>query len=255
MSQSNLQAVETETTGAPELLEDILSDLNAGDDAGEEVLEESAPSDDAVIEAAMQAAGESLDEEAAPSEPTVVVQTKRKGGKKKAEGSTEPAQPKTPRVTFHGNKYSTVLADRLGGKLTETLVLETADALLEDDALKAQQAELLEELDTKIANKVAEKCIMLMRDVQAGGHVGNNVMKTAFVVLKRDGQLTTGDKGNLQKELIKHYSIGTTRSQANQVFVLFPFLKITKRTEKGTQAPNPESTILGVVNAALGLAG
>lgn len=172
----------------------------------------------------------------------------------KAPKEPKPApEPKAPRVTYHGNAKSAVLDNRVGGKTADMLVLEYADAALSPEELAAKQAAIREELDTKIAKKVAEKAIMLFKDIAAGVPVQNEVMRRAFTVLARDGFMVSGDKGNVQAELITKYSIGTTRSQANQMFCLFPFLKITVRDGKGRQVPNPDSTILPVVLQALDL--
>ena len=159
----------------------------------------------------------------------------------------KPAEPPKRRVTYVGNRRSTVLADRAGDQLAKLMILEHADAELSDDDLKVKRDEFMRHLDTQVAKKVAEKCVMLMKDLAAGKVVKNEVMATAFRLLKTDGKLTSGDQGNLQQALIKKYSLGTARSQANQMFTLFPLLKITSK-EKGLMVPNLKSTILELVN-------
>lgn len=156
-------------------------------------------------------------------------------------------EPPKRRVTYSGNRKSVVLSDRLNGRTSEFLILEKSDALLEPEELEKKQAEFMRNLDTAVAKKVAEKCIMLMKDLTNGNKVKNEVMNTAFYILKRDGKLTSGDQGNLQKALLAKYSLGTARSQANQIFCLFPLLKITTK-EKGLLMPNPNSNILVTVN-------
>lgn len=161
--------------------------------------------------------------------------------------TTAPPAPPKRRITYIGNRKSVVLADRLNGKANEFLVLEDDDLKLEPEDLEKKQAEFMRNLDTNVAKKVAEKCIMLMKDLTQGNKVKNEVMNTAFIILRRDGKLTSGDQGNLQKALMSKYSVGTARSQANQIFCLFPLLKITTK-EKGLLMPNPQSTILALVN-------
>lgn len=174
--------------------------------------------------------------------------------KRKVKGAKAPKPekaPAAPRVTFHGHSKSAVLDNRLGGLSTEFLVLENSDALLDPADLATKQAALKSELDTKVAKKVAEKCIMLFKWIKNGGEL-NEVMKRAFTVLVRDGKLTSGDKGNLQIALRDKYSTGTARSQSNQMFCLFPFLKITVKS-KGEMVPNDESVILALAKTKLGL--
>jgi hypothetical protein len=94
---------------------------------------------------------------------------------------------------------------------------------------------------------------MLLKDIRGKQTIKNEVMATAFKVLKRDGYLTSGDKGNLQLALRSKYSVGTARSQANQMFSLFPFLKITVKGEKGKMVPNEKSLLLHGAYNVLGL--
>lgn len=192
-------------------------------------------------------------EQPAADQPTVDPEATKP--KRKAKGEKAPKTPKepkadsVPRVTYHGHSKSAVLDNRLGGQTASFLVLEKSDANLDATALAAKQAEIKDALDNTIAKKVAEKCVMLFKDLHAGRPISNEVMKRAFETLARDGFLTSGDKGNMQGALADKYSIGTARSQANQMFALLPFLKVTLR-EKGRMVPNPDSTILEMVLSA-----
>ena len=81
----------------------------------------------------------------------------------------------------------------------------------------------------------------------------NEVLLRSFSVLFKDGELTSGNKGNLQTNLLsKPYSPGTAASQANQMFMLFPILGITHR-EKGRMVINPDSAIVDVMKLKMGL--
>ncbi|MFT4064323.1 hypothetical protein [Paraburkholderia sp.] len=143
------------------------------------------------------------------------------------------------------------VATKLGDKAGEFLILELADAALDEAELKAKQELVLAEIDG-LAKKVAEKATQLFGWLKNGGSL-NEVMKRTFEVLARDGELTSGEKGNLQQNLLaKPYSKGTAASQANQMFMLLPMLRVTKR-EKGRMIANPDSTILAKAKAELGL--
>lgn len=186
--------------------------------------------------------------------PSTEAAPEKKG--KKAKAPKAPKEPKPPRMTYVTNKKSEVLLHTLGENAKDFLVLEVADADLDTDALKTKQEVLLSLIDKKedggAAKKVGEKAVMLFKWLKAGGEL-NEVMKRAFTVLAKQGELTSGDKGNLQADLLaKPYSLGTARSQANQMFMLFPLLKITVK-EKGRMIPNPDSVILAKAKAQLGL--
>lgn len=167
---------------------------------------------------------------------------------KKTKAAKEPKEKKE-RVFF--SKQSDRIAHGLGDKLSEFMLLEIEDASLSGDDLKAKNAEVLSSIDST-AKKVGEKANMLFKWMSKGGEL-NEVMARAFKVLVRDGELTSGDKGNLQLDLLaKPYSMGTARSQANQIFMLFPTLKITMK-EKGKMVPNPDSLLFIKAKAQLGL--
>jgi hypothetical protein len=78
-------------------------------------------------------------------------------------------------------------------------------------------------------------------------------MHRAFKVLAHDGLLTSGIEGNLQKNyLSRPYAPGTASAQANQIFQLFPALKLTIR-DKGRMVPNPDSVLLTTILTKLEL--
>jgi hypothetical protein len=165
----------------------------------------------------------------------------------KAKGKAKAAPTERHVVLSKSQKVATKLGDKAG----EFLILELADAALDEEALKAKQELVLAEIDG-LAKKVAEKATQLFGWMKNGGTL-NEVMKRTFEVLARDGELTSGEKGNLQQNLLaKPYSKGTAASQANQMFMLLPMLKITMR-EKGKMVPNPDSAILAKAKADLGL--
>lgn len=189
---------------------------------------------------------EEAEEEEKASETEIEVEAAKPSKKAKA-----PKEPKERKERIFFSKQSDRIAHGLGDKLSEFMLLEIEDATLSGDDLKAKNAEVLASIDAT-AKKVGEKANMLFKWMNKGGDL-NEVMTRAFKVLVRDGELTSGDKGNLQLELLaKPYSLGTARSQANQIFMLFPTLKITMK-EKGKMVPNPNSLIFMKAKAQLGL--
>lgn len=166
------------------------------------------------------------------------------------------AEPKPERRVMPRNAFaasSERIAFKLGDRMKEFLVLDIADAALSDAELVKKQKALLLHIDTKLAMKVAEKATMLLGYLANGGKM-NEVMKRAFVVLLKDGQLTSGDKGNLVTNLLaKPYSIGTARSQSNQIFSLFPLLGICNAKSGSSMTLNENSTIVAKMKQELGL--
>jgi hypothetical protein len=168
-------------------------------------------------------------------------------GEKKGKGRPK-ADPSERHVVL---SKSQKVASKLGEKASEFLVLELADAELDEAALKAKQDAVLAEIDG-LAKKVSEKAVQLFGWLKNGGSL-NEVMKRTFEVLAKDGEITSGEKGNLQQNLLaKPYSKGTAASQANQMFMLLPMLRVTKR-EKGRMIANPDSLILAKAKLELGL--
>lgn len=174
-----------------------------------------------------------------------------------SEAAAEPAPAPTkpapaPRMTFA--KKSEKIAHKLGEKARDYLVLDIKDAELTDEALELKQATLLKFIDEELAVKVGEKAVMLFGYLRNGGKL-NEIMRRTFTVLIRDGFLTSGAKGNLVTNFeMKPYSPGTSASQSNQMFALFPLLKIcTGKAVGGRMEMNPDSTILLKMREELGL--
>jgi hypothetical protein len=198
------------------------------------------------------------------SDPTEVADAAtgkgKKGGRKKnnvaaAGDETAPKEPKAPRATSVTHAPGDLLVAKLGEKAKDFLMLRLSDAELDEEALKARQAEFVNRMNDRdaIADKVREKMQMFMLWLTKGGNL-NEVLKRALTVLHSQGELTSGDKGNLQLNLLsKPYSIGTARSQANQMFMAFPELGLTIK-EKGRMVANPDSALLPMAYTMLGLA-
>jgi hypothetical protein len=177
----------------------------------------------------------------------VAADTKKPRKKKDA----APKEPKATRPTSVTHKPGDLLLAKLGTKAGDYLIFSADPA--ENETKVADFIARMNDREA-IAEKVREKIIMLMTWM-AGGGTGtlNEVLRRTFTVLSKDGTLTSGDKGNLQQDLLaKPYSMGTARSQANQMFMALPELGLTIKS-KGTMTPNPDSIMLQAINAQLGL--
>jgi hypothetical protein len=194
-----------------------------------------------------------LDGESEAAHPDPVKVESAKTAAKEAtsdEKAPEVKVEKKKRVLF--NKQSERILHNLGDKTGDFMLLELKDAELTGDKLKERNKEVLALIDAIPAKKVGEKALQLFKWMHNGGDM-NEVMRRAFTLLAKDSQLESGDKGNLQTDLLKKpYSVGTARSQSNQMFMLMPALKITIK-EKGRMVANPDSLILMKVNSILGL--
>jgi hypothetical protein len=167
----------------------------------------------------------------------------------KAKKAKAPKVVKAPVPTFHSHSKSGVLLHKLGG-VRDVLNTEVGDFSLDPADQLVKQDALLAVLDGDAAKKVGEKAIMLL----TGKAATQEVLKRTFTVLARDGFLSSGDKGNLVVDLLaKPYSIGTARSQSNQMFALLPMLNIATKASKGVFVPNANSTVLANTLAVLGL--
>lgn len=246
-------------SGADEL---AASDGLPGDDTGVIDL-----NDEAAIEAAIAdiekaeavqdhyATEEEAGAAGAADEPLVVEKAAKPKKEKKAK------EPKEPRVTYVTGKAADVLKARLGDKTSEMLVLEVEDAGLDPAELEAKQHELLKLLNTRpgtsdggaTQKKVAEKVVILFGWLKNGGSL-NRVLEITFQTLLKDGEIQSGEKGNLWQALLaKPYSKGTANAQGGQMLQLLPMLKIANKTEKGKLVANPNSMILMAVKAQMGL--
>ena len=169
----------------------------------------------------------------------------------------KPAKPNTSAGTVRPGvsaKTSEKIMFRLGSKAGDFLVLETKDADLDETALKARQEELLKQFDGTSQIKVREKMVQLFGYLSDANGKLNEVMRRAFTVLIKDGNLISGEKGNLHVDLLaKPYSFGTARAQSGQIFSLFPQLKIVNKTDRGVYTANPDSVILQAMKQRLGL--
>jgi hypothetical protein len=240
------------------LLDELLAKLD--DDVIDETVIEDIPSiSEADIEMAVAGAVKdeamiaAYAEQPAGSDTVEVAVVEKPAKKAKApKVAKEPKEVKEKKERIFFSKKSERIKHKLGDKVSDFLILEMSDATLDADTLKARQEQILSDIDTKLAKKVGEKAAQLLDWYSKGGKL-NEIMRRAFTVLVTENELTSGDKGNLQQDLLaKPYSLGTARSQANQVFMLFPFYKITVK-EKGRMIMNPDSVMLAKARSQLGI--
>jgi hypothetical protein len=163
-----------------------------------------------------------------------------------------PAKARTPRIHY-ANKTDRIKA-RLGANLGNYLVLEIADADLEGDALKAKQDETLAVIDA-MSVKVKNRASLLLDFLSGKTAKPNEILKRALDVLAADGKITTGDNGNLHKNLIaKPYSPSAARAMGrNTVTVMEKTKMIVAGANKGEFLPNPSSLFLAMANEMTGL--
>lgn len=157
-----------------------------------------------------------------------------------------PAAAKTPRAprVHYENKLDRIKA-RHGDNLGNYLVLEVADADLDGDALKAKQDETLAIIDA-MGVKVKNRASLLIDWVSGKVDKPNEILKRALDVLIADNKITTGESGNLHKNLLaKPYSVSAARSMGRNTVTLMEKLKmLVPSGEKGTFVANPESLLL-----------
>ena len=279
--------MKTATSAAPVLtteeavLADLLSDLCLdNEDHSDEVLE-TAPSDIEVeIEAAAPAlvpfeveeiiegdeptdtveaapvVDTSADDKAAKKAAKVAEQAAKKIEREAARAAKkaerEAAKVGKPTRKHYASKVER-LTDKLGDKLGENTVLEIADAILEGDELVAKQGETL--LALKSAGiKVQNRMTFMLEFVAGKSAKLNGVIHTAFALLHKDGQLTTGGKGNVITALLAHpYSDSAAKAMGGNTILAMKALKVIVPTEKGTFVANPDSLILMKINGMIGL--
>lgn len=265
--------------GAGSLVDEVIETAAAGE-VGDDIIASASGDTDALLDEITDAADKSVAKQALyaeqdgqpqlgdatppESDPATVEDAAKgkgkKGGgrKKKAAEGDEPAAPKEPkalRATSVTHKPGDLLVAKLGAKATDFLTLRLSDAELNEEGMQQRRADFIARMNDSegVADKVREKIIMLLTWMSKGGAL-NEVMRRTFTLMHADGELTSGDKGNLQLDLLaKPYSIGTSRSQANQMFCALPELGICLK-EKGKMVPNPDSALLPAINAMLGLA-
>ena len=184
-------------------------------------------------------------------------EAKPKAEKKPAEAKPESeekkeAKPKTTRK-YYASKAERV-TDKLGASLGEYTVLELQDAVLEGDALKAKQDETMKSLK-EAGVKVQNRMTFFMEFAAGQSAKLNNVAHMALTLLKKDGKIVTGEKGNFHEALIANpYSVAAAKAMGGNTVLAMKLLKMVNQGEKGEYVANPNSLYLAKLNQMLGLA-
>lgn len=202
---------------------------------------------EATVEEAAPVAGEKPKKDKANKKTKQGKKVKAAKAPKEPKPAAEPKAPKEPRVFFGKDKVrrlSTTVAP-------DFLVLTTADAMLEGEALTAAQ-EATKELIGKMGDKVKNRATNLIEAVAGRGKL-NNISTTALNVLARDGFIQTGDKGNFHAALLaKPYSPAAARAMGNNTVHAFRLLQVVVG-EKGRYVANPDSVYLSILAGQMGL--
>lgn len=169
------------------------------------------------------------------------------GAVAEAEAPAVVGKTKEARVAKSGK-----LSERIFGKAGANAIDETTLSVAWASKTEQQHREDFANIVDNMALYVGDKAANLFTFMRTGGGL-NAVTLRGFQVLIRDGQLVGGDQGNIVTNLLsKPYSLGTARSQSNQLLQLFTDLEIGTRASKGTVVINPNSIILERVKTLIG---
>ena len=240
-------------------LNDLIASLNAPAD---EIVEPvTSVVDDVVLDAAVSGA-EAIDASilfatpegvvdagAVPTgDASDVVATKTKTPK----AAKTPKKPKPAAVPRkHYADKTERLKDKLGAGLVDYSVLTLADAGVSEAELGAVMETtmgIIRAMNKKEANW-AVKFIEYMAGKKASL---SEVTSRIFKVLERDGAITTGNDGNVFKDLIaRPYSAGSARAMGGNNIGMLVDLKVILADGKGRFVANPESLLLMKVKSML----
>jgi hypothetical protein len=118
------------------------------------------------------------------------------------------------------------------------------DAMLEGEALEAKKAEVLALFTNgAIGIKVQQRMTLLMEFAEGKSSKLNEVISRAFKVLKRDGFIMSGEKGNLHVDLMTKYSPATARATGNNTIAAMRALKVIVKNSDGVYVRNDDSLI------------
>lgn len=166
----------------------------------------------------------------------------------------EPAKAKraAPTRKHYADKIER-LKDRVGAALPEYAVLTAADAV--DEAALGEVVErtlgIIRNMNSKEKNR-ASNFIEFLSGKKAKL---NEVLERVLRVLDRDGFLTTGNEGNVMKDLIaRPYSPASARAMGGNTIGMYADLKVIIPDGKGRFVANPDSLLLAKARALLGAA-
>lgn len=183
---------------------------------------------------------------AAPVEPEAPKKEK-KAKKEKPEGEKKDA----PKRKHYASKEERI-TDKFGAELGEYLILEVKDAALEGDALKEAQENTLASMNA-VGTKVQNRVTYLIEFAGGKSAKLNDIAVAAMKLLKSDGKITTGEKGNLFAELSKTHAKSSANAMGNNTIGAMRVLKMVVSNEKGEYVPNPQSLYFLKISGMLGL--
>lgn len=229
----------------------LIAELN-GDEVVETPVAAAAAIDDATLEAAVSGA-EAVEAAMSVATPEGVVEGSAAptGTAGDVTAAAEPAAKKErAKRKFYTDKTER-LRDKLGTGLAEYSVLTMADAGVSDE-------ELTKVMDSTMAiiksmNKKEQNWAVKFIEYLAGKKSAMSEPTARILsVLKRDGFLTTGNDGNVFKDLVsKPYSAGAARAMGGNNIGMLRDLKVIVQDAKGKYVANPDSLLLAKANSML----
>lgn len=249
-------------------LDALLADMGIGSDEIIEQVEETiVPGEFSLEEAAVkslenaEALQEHYESESTPEvtdavPPTAATEKKAKGKKgKKAKPVVEGDEPteKAPKAVrkLYTSKVERI-TDKFGAELDNNTVLTLADAALTGAELEAKQKETLE-IISKAGIKVQNRMTLLLEFVGGKSSKLNEVITRAFAILKKDGFIRSGEKGNFHIDLMTKYSVASARAMGNNTLACLRDLRVIEKNADGAYVLNDDSLIAVRANALLGL--
>jgi hypothetical protein len=235
---------QAQETVALDDLEAILAEV-AGSQESTEETEVSEVVETVEGEASIEAAEATV----APSKPKKGKKVKTPKAAKAPKAPKPPKEPKAPRVHYGKDKVARITAN----VNPDFLVLTTQDAELTGEALTAAQAATMEVIKG-MGDKVKNRATNLIEFACGKLPRMNNVGVTALNILATQGEITTGDKGNLHTALLaKPYAPAAARAMGNNQLNAMRQLRLINLTTKGHYAANPDSLLLSVIAGKLSL--
>lgn len=220
-------------------------------DPGAEPTETVETVEDSKAKKAADKAAKKAEQDAARA--AVAAKRKAEREEKAAKRAAEKVEKPAPVPRKHYASKVERVTDKLGEHLGDYTVLTLSDASLTGDELKAKQAETLEVLKGA-GVKVQNRMTMLLEFVAGKSSKLNEVIERAFKLLKADGYITVGEKGNFHQNLLsKPYSAAAARAMGNNTLAAMRDFKVIAKDAEGKYVANPESLILMKINGMLGL--
>lgn len=238
-------------------LNDLIASLNAPEP--DEVVEAVTAIDDAILNAAVSGAEATeamilsatpagvVDAGAIPTgDASDVVADKPE---KKAKTPKEPKAAALPRK--HYADKTERLKDKLGAGLVDYSVLTLADAGVTEAELGAVMENTMNII--RAMNSKEQNWAVKFVEYMAGKKASlSEVTARIFKVLERDGAITTGNEGNVFKDLIaRPYSAGSARAMGGNNIGMLVDLKVILADGKGRFVANPDSLLLMKVKSMM----